>query len=304
MADGQLRCIGSSLFLKKCYGVGYNLTVEMKSDGGDATAIKSTVKDIVTSDVSDATVLTNVGAEINFQLPIGSSSNFYSMLTRLDEEIDNGTVANYGLGITTLEEVFLLVARGDLNEKAELALSQRNDAGDEVAASVHDVELQEALFGRHVGALFRKRVANFKRDKKAWMCSTILPSLFVLSGFLIVKYAPNVREFQPLDLTLDTFNSKVSEAPRNPIPINNDSIFQCQPGICAYESSLIAEEMTNETYYFCGFQTNIGNNSTCSGGNITDGILDMLSDYGSEVVYASGESVEEVSAEFLKLQSN
>jgi ATP-binding cassette, subfamily A (ABC1), member 3 len=31
MADGQLRCAGSSLFLKKIYGVGYQLTIEKQS---------------------------------------------------------------------------------------------------------------------------------------------------------------------------------------------------------------------------------------------------------------------------------
>ena len=33
MAEGQLRCAGSSLFLKKMYGVGYQLTIEKKSRG-------------------------------------------------------------------------------------------------------------------------------------------------------------------------------------------------------------------------------------------------------------------------------
>lgn len=31
MAEGQLRCAGSSLFLKKMYGVGYQLTIEKQS---------------------------------------------------------------------------------------------------------------------------------------------------------------------------------------------------------------------------------------------------------------------------------
>jgi hypothetical protein len=31
MGDGKLRCCGSSLYLKKAYGVGYNMTIEKKS---------------------------------------------------------------------------------------------------------------------------------------------------------------------------------------------------------------------------------------------------------------------------------
>ena len=33
MADGQLRCAGSPLFLKKAYGVGYQLTIEKVETG-------------------------------------------------------------------------------------------------------------------------------------------------------------------------------------------------------------------------------------------------------------------------------
>jgi ATP-binding cassette, subfamily A (ABC1), member 3 len=33
MAEGQLRCAGSSLFLKKMYGVGYQLTIEKQTKG-------------------------------------------------------------------------------------------------------------------------------------------------------------------------------------------------------------------------------------------------------------------------------
>lgn len=35
MAEGELRCMGSSLFLKGLYGVGYTLTVMRKDQSGD-----------------------------------------------------------------------------------------------------------------------------------------------------------------------------------------------------------------------------------------------------------------------------
>ena len=37
MAEGQLRCAGSSLFLKRHYGVGYQLTIEKKALVGKAS---------------------------------------------------------------------------------------------------------------------------------------------------------------------------------------------------------------------------------------------------------------------------
>lgn len=38
MSEGQLRCCGSSLFLKKTYGVGYQLTIEKAHDKSRSTA--------------------------------------------------------------------------------------------------------------------------------------------------------------------------------------------------------------------------------------------------------------------------
>jgi ATP-binding cassette subfamily A (ABC1) protein 3 len=295
MADGQLRCVGSSLFLKRTYGVGYNLTTELHGEGDSKADAGQKVEEIVTSEVSEATMLTNVGTEMNFQLPISGSSNFASMLTRLDEEVDKGTVVNYGLGITTLEEVFLLVAHGDENERTDLKASQRDLLKSSESFRLQgQIELEDKVFRRHVAALFRKRAANFKRDKKAWCCTTILPSLFVLTGFLLYTYAQRGRDIGQLDLTLGMFNADVSSGPRNPIPINNDTVFQCQPGKCIYEIPFVTDNTTNESYTFCGYHAYLGPKSACSI-EPYDNIINGVDDHGAEKVNAPGTNVSEVS---------
>ena len=120
MSKGQLQCCGSSLFLKKTYGVGYQLVIEKQSgrsqsqhSGGDDEADESTHGDddtltkIVTGNVEDATLLNNVGAEMSFQLPMASSSQFTPMFEGLDEQVEKGTVMSYGVSITTLEGTYL-----------------------------------------------------------------------------------------------------------------------------------------------------------------------------------------------------
>jgi hypothetical protein len=177
MAEGQLRCCGSSLFLKKTYGVGYQLTIEkahdktgtakanrpltntsfednnpkrsaaMKKarstskaehDGGrvddegyelqikattssattavtpdpslDAaltttaiTTCNAKLKGIVVENVRGANLLSNVGREMTFQLPMGGSSEFAPMFEGLDTELDHGVITSYGVSITTLD---------------------------------------------------------------------------------------------------------------------------------------------------------------------------------------------------------
>lgn len=160
MAEGQLRCVGSSLFLKKTYGVGYQLTIiknsgddsvtlgkadevnetddfekwvysnkndEVQSDDfekwmyssesaekvkqveekkeADTEIMDGTLETIVKGSVPSATLLSNVGTEMKFQLPIGESSKFIDMFEKLDKQIKQQKIKTYGVSVTTLDEV-------------------------------------------------------------------------------------------------------------------------------------------------------------------------------------------------------
>lgn len=116
MAEGQLRCVGSPLFLKKTYGVGYQLTIEkttspvVDNERGEETPVDpvdlhqmdAILRDIVKSAVPNATRLSNSSAEMRYQLPIASSSSFAEMFDHLDESIQQGQISSYGVSITTL----------------------------------------------------------------------------------------------------------------------------------------------------------------------------------------------------------
>lgn len=157
MAEGQLRCAGSSLFLKKMYGVGYQLTIEKNMSGKSKVAesnhqsaldkfdegsevlsdpvspepkgriiydvdddidedtpltnghADSTLLSLVKGSVPEATLLNDVGTEVRYQLPIGSSEKFAAMFEQLDREVDQGNIVSYGVSITTLGTFSALV---------------------------------------------------------------------------------------------------------------------------------------------------------------------------------------------------
>ena len=284
MAEGQLCCAGSSLFLKKTYGVGYQLTIEKKPVGrgyepstpaSSGKAQQKTNKsslidmddrltDIVKTSASEATLLSNVGTELSFQLPLGAASGFSLMFEELDKVVDTGDIVTYGVGVTTLDEVFLLVARGDsaAGSKKSFKSSMRAAKGipaineedtEKSVMSRMDLE-NEGLFLRHLGGLFKKRAVNFKRDKKAWCCTTILPTLFVLGGFLIFAFAAPPRNLDPMVLDLADFNKDITadRGPRNPVSFNSPGEYSCRPGSCIYEVPIIQNNGTNEVYSFCG----------------------------------------------------
>nr|GEW36328.1 ABC transporter A family member 1 isoform X1 [Tanacetum cinerariifolium] len=126
MANGSLKCCGSSLFLKHQYGVGYTLTLVKTSPGASAAA------DIVYRHIPSATCVSEVGTEISFKLPLASSASFEYMFREIESciskadsnlissGIENRTdfgIESYGISVTTLEEVFLRVAGCDISEE-------------------------------------------------------------------------------------------------------------------------------------------------------------------------------------------
>jgi ABC-type multidrug transport system ATPase subunit len=307
MAEGQLRCLGSSLFLKKTYGVGYQLTIEKKplpaykaiadvaSEKEDvSSSIDQKMESIVLGNVEAANLLTNVGTEMSFQLPLGAASTFAPMFDQLEELVSKDEIVTYGVGITTLDEVFLLVARGASPEKARLKSMKAEEEkpstivdNERSISSMSKMDLEtEALFSRHVSALFRKRAMNFKRDRKAWCCTTILPSVFVLLGFVLFSFVAPERNLEAIVMDLNDYNVGVS-SPQNPIAFNTDDVYSCQPGKCIYEIPVVASAATDELYYFCGAQSYVGNGTVCS----TNEYLDTISQITQGGAEPSGASV-------------
>ncbi|EPS74541.1 hypothetical protein M569_00214, partial [Genlisea aurea] len=121
MANGSLKCCGSSFFLKQRFGVGYTLTLVKK------TPAVSSVADIIYSHVPSAICISEVGNEISFKLPLLSSSSFEAMFHEIEHcmqlsnhssDFDKGNnigIESYGVSVTTLEEVFLGVAGGEFD---------------------------------------------------------------------------------------------------------------------------------------------------------------------------------------------
>ena len=245
--------------------------------------------------VPEASLLNNVGTELSFQLPIGAASNFSTMFEGLDDQIEKNNIITYGVSITTLDEVFLLVARGDSDKKEQFASSKHvtssaarlddEASGEKSARSRMNLE-QDNLFGTHLRALFRKRVANFRRDKKAWICTSVVPGIFVFIGLLLYTFVTPARNLEALPLNAEMFNPNFESSIRNPVPVNTqDSVYACQPGQCAFPFSDFAFAGVSlvgsgENYTFCA--TNLQLDGSCSISE-SELILANLGDAGTPV---------------------
>ena len=117
MRDGQLRCVGSSLFLKDRFGCGYHMTVQKKS-GAPTAPIQNTVLRHVT----DAVMEQDIGTALVFQLPKSASDKFAALFAELES---NATlqIESCGASVTTMEDVFLKI-----NSSSEIEIANSDNA--------------------------------------------------------------------------------------------------------------------------------------------------------------------------------
>jgi ATP-binding cassette subfamily A (ABC1) protein 3 len=162
MAEGKLQCIGSSLFLKGAYGVGYTLTVVKDQNHGIANAVGAEkalakklnefdgkgrspsfsegdnvtisrgnqrelrerqthqITELVQRYVPVAEPLSIVGAEQSFRLPFSAANNLANMFEEMEKTKAKLGIMEYGISVTTLEEVFMRVGKSAHSDAAAL----------------------------------------------------------------------------------------------------------------------------------------------------------------------------------------
>ncbi|NXO86176.1 ABCAA protein, partial [Sitta europaea] len=101
ISHGRLRCVGSSLFLKKKWGICYHLRIHV-SESCDLENLTSLVKGYI----PNATFSGQTQYELRYKLPLENVNKFPDLFSGLDSCSEQGII-NYGVSMTTLEDVFL-----------------------------------------------------------------------------------------------------------------------------------------------------------------------------------------------------
>jgi ATP-binding cassette, subfamily A (ABC1), member 3 len=177
------------------FGIGYNLTI-VKEDMTE----KPKIAEFVKNHVPEAKVLSEVSSEASFQLPLASASKFKSLFQELDKSLGELGILSYGISITTLEEVFLKVAKEN-NKNLNRAESVNLMKGkvDDFDLNNIRIKSQRDLFFVHFRALIVKKLLYSKRDKKGLFLEMLLPMILmtVCCAVLTIKI---ILESPPLEL--------------------------------------------------------------------------------------------------------
>lgn len=65
-----------------------------------------------------------VSKEIQYQIPTSSSSQFKAFFEQFDQQLEKLGIKSYGVGITTLEEVFLKIGHGEFSDHKGLTMNK------------------------------------------------------------------------------------------------------------------------------------------------------------------------------------
>ncbi|KAL4225817.1 hypothetical protein ACF0H5_013807 [Mactra antiquata] len=115
MADGVVKCCGTSMFLKKLFGAGYHLVL-VKNKSCDVNRLTN----LIQSHIPSASIESQISAEISYLLPFNESSKFMALFNDIESQLSSLGVNSFGTSATTMEEVFLKVGEGSGEDDEEL----------------------------------------------------------------------------------------------------------------------------------------------------------------------------------------
>ncbi|KAJ3354487.1 ATP-binding cassette sub- A member 5 [Entophlyctis luteolus] len=207
ISKGLVRCSGTSLFLKSKFGDGYHLTCAKEAGCEDDKVIT-----FVQSFVGSANLSRSVAGELLVQLPQQSIGQFPKLFRALEDKKYELKLESYGVSMSTLEEVFLKLAKETTKDEA----SPNSDENDEFSAV-------EPLLGKEfhpnkkntiLKSLVYMRYRQKFSEPTFFFATIILPVLFGIAYAILVKYGNTdvISSQTPLDISLSSFPAEVTDS--------------------------------------------------------------------------------------------
>ncbi|MGH0173668.1 UNVERIFIED_CONTAM: hypothetical protein FKN15_075354 [Acipenser sinensis] len=230
MAEGELQCCGSPLFLKNKYGSGYHMVI-VREPLCDVPEITRLVKMYV----PNATMESSAGAELSYILPKESTDRFELLFAELEMKREELGIASYGASVTTMEEVFLRVGKlvdssldiqaiqlpalqyqherrsHDWSRDDASSLSSvtdiTDDSGTHISEDYSNIKLNTGamLFLQQFYAMFLKRALYSWRNWKVMVAQFLVPLVFTTLALVVARTFPGANDSPPLRLALSHY---------------------------------------------------------------------------------------------------
>ncbi|XP_033097470.1 ATP-binding cassette sub-family A member 3-like [Anneissia japonica] len=234
MAEGELQCCGSSLFLKNRYGVGYHMTIS-KAENCNVAEIKN----MIYSSIKDSELENNIGNELTFILPNDQVTHFEGLFNTMEKRREELGIRSYGVSVTTMEEVFLKVgnqSRFTENDDSSGYRSNASSISSEESLSVERSHVQSHahdettpllstsdpevgfvthafrnsgiyLYIQQFYGMFVKRIIHTRRNLLVTLAQLLIPLVFTAFALLAVNSFPPPSDLPALTLKPATYGA-------------------------------------------------------------------------------------------------
>ncbi|XP_005597296.1 ABC-type organic anion transporter ABCA8 isoform X1 [Equus caballus] len=209
LSRGKLKCAGSSLFLKKKWGIGYHLSLQLNE-----ICIQENITSLVKQHIPDAKLSAESEGKLVYTLPLERTNKFPELCQHLDSCLGLG-IENYGVSMTTLNEVFLKLEGKSTIDESDIAVLgevQAERAGDterlvemeQVLSSLNELRTTlegMALWRQQICTIARVRLLKLKHERKA------LLSLLLILG---VGFCPLLLEYIVMKIYQNSYTWELS----------------------------------------------------------------------------------------------
>ncbi|KAM9222038.1 ATP-binding cassette sub-family A member 9-like [Leptosomus discolor] len=244
LSNGRLQCVGSSLYLKRKWGIGYHLRMRI-SDLCDPELTSSLVRQYI----PNATLRGQKQGELCYMLPLENTDSFPDLFSHLESSLLQGVV-NYEVSRTTLEDVFLKLEGEEAIDEEEDGDHEERDQSLLVFSEPRSTAVSRmALWRQQVRAVMRVRFLKLKHDGKflrsilLFFGMFMLPMLMFFTGFHL-WYGANSWEITASSYFFPT-EEKILNKSTN-LLIVNDTGSQIEDFIAALKTQNIIPEITLE----------------------------------------------------------
>ncbi|CAK6974754.1 ATP-binding cassette sub-family A member 5 isoform X1 [Scomber scombrus] len=259
ISQGQLKCVGSSLYLKIKCGVGYHLRMSI-NEQCEAEKVTS----LVEKHVPKVKLSRQHEAELTFTLPFESMDTFSGLFSELDRQPQLGII-NYGVSMTTLEDVFLRLEAEAEVDQADYSVFNREQPEEEsdncsvddtdqrlltFSDSKSDVVSGHALWRQQFSAVAWLHMLNMRRERKAFIYTLALFLVFVAAVLVLSLATGNIQIQSPDRQFLPIYLLKKNQAPHRyatSLLVQNSSGSDISDFIHNLESQNIKVEMMKQS---------------------------------------------------------
>uniref|UniRef100_A0A8D0P605 Cholesterol transporter ABCA5 n=1 Tax=Sus scrofa TaxID=9823 RepID=A0A8D0P605_PIG len=262
ISQGMLKCVGSSIFLKSKWGIGYRLSMYI-----DRYCATESLSSLVKQHIPAATLLQQNDQQLVYSLPFKDMDKFSGLFSALDAHSNLGVIS-YGVSMTTLEDVFLKLEVEAEIDQADYSVFTQQPPEEELDSKSFD-EMEQSLlilsetkaslvstmslWKQQVCTIAKFHLLTLKRESKSVRSVLLLLLIFfAVQIFMFLVHHSFKNAVVPIKLVPDLYFLRPGDKPdryKTSLLLQNSTDSDISDLIGFFTSQNIMVEMFNDSDY-------------------------------------------------------